>query len=35
LALKIHEKDVTPGKHVFKSLPGVEEKMFDILKRFR
>ena len=35
LALKIHETDVTPGKHVFKSLPGVEEKMFDVLKRFR
>jgi 2,4-dienoyl-CoA reductase (NADPH2) len=35
LALKIHEKDVTPGNHVFQSLPGVEEKMFDFLKRFR
>lgn len=35
LALKIHEKDVIPGKHVFQSPPGVEEKMFDMLKRFR
>jgi len=35
LALKIHEKDVTPGNHVFQSPPGVEEKMFNFLKRFR
>jgi len=35
LALKIHEKDVIPGTHVFQSPMGVEEKMFDLLKRFR
>jgi 2,4-dienoyl-CoA reductase (NADPH2) len=35
LALKIHEKDVSPGAHDFQSPVGVEEKMFDFLKRFR
>ncbi len=35
LALKIHENDVVPGAHVFQSPVGVEEKMFDMLKRFR
>lgn len=35
LALKIHEKDVTPGAHVFQSPVGVEEKMFEFLKRFQ
>lgn len=35
LALKIHEKDVVPGAHVFQAPVGVEEKMFQLLHRFR
>jgi 2,4-dienoyl-CoA reductase (NADPH2) len=34
LALKIHQSTVVPGKHVFKARPGVEEKIFNTLKRF-
>lgn len=34
LALKIHEPKVVPGKHVFKSSAGAEQKMFEILNRF-
>ena len=34
LALKIHEPEVVPGKHVFSSKAGVEEQMFQKLKRF-
>ena len=34
LALKIHEKDVVPGKHVFQSKVGAEEKMFQFMKQF-
>jgi 2,4-dienoyl-CoA reductase (NADPH2) len=35
LALKIHEKDVSPGAHVFQSPAGVEEKMFEFLKKLQ
>jgi 2,4-dienoyl-CoA reductase (NADPH2) len=34
LALKIHEADVVPGKHVFQSPVGAEEKMFQFMRRF-
>ena len=34
LALKIHDPTVVPGKHVFASKPGIEEDMFQMLKRF-
>ena len=34
LALKIHEPSVVPGKHVFSAEKGVEEKIFNMLKRF-
>jgi 2,4-dienoyl-CoA reductase (NADPH2) len=34
LAMKIHEADCVPGKHVSKALPGVEEKLFAVLRRF-
>jgi 2,4-dienoyl-CoA reductase (NADPH2) len=34
LALKIHEPDVVPGKHVFGAEQGVEEKLYKLLSRF-
>jgi 2,4-dienoyl-CoA reductase (NADPH2) len=34
LALKIHEPEVVPGKHVFSSGRGIEEEMYTLLKRF-
>ena len=34
LAMKIHE-DLVPGKHVDKPEEGVEERLFNMLKRFR
>jgi len=34
LALRIHDPAVTPGKHVMSSEPGIEESMFQLLKRF-
>lgn len=34
LALRIHDPKVTPGNHVFQSAVGVEEKIFQVLKRF-
>lgn len=33
LAIRIHEPDIVPGKHVFKAKTGVEEKMFHLLKK--
>ena len=35
LALQIHKDSVTPGNHVFADKPGIEEKLFQLLKRFR
>lgn len=34
LALKIHEPEVVPGQHVFAAEQGVEEKLFNFLRRF-
>jgi 2,4-dienoyl-CoA reductase (NADPH2) len=34
LALKIHESNVKPGNHVFESPEGVEEKLFQVMRRF-
>ena len=34
LALKIHESNVRPGQHVFAAKPGVEEKMYHLLRTF-
>lgn len=35
LAMKIHEDDLVPGEHVHKPEPGVEEKLYTLLQRFR
>ena len=35
LAMRIHEDDLVPGKHVVQPEPGVEEKLFALLRRFR
>jgi 2,4-dienoyl-CoA reductase (NADPH2) len=35
LAMRIHETDLIPGKHVVKPEPGVEERLFALLQRFR
>ena len=34
LALRIHEAEVVPGKHIFQSPVGAEEKMFHLMRRF-
>jgi hypothetical protein len=34
LALKIHEANVVPGKHVFSAAPSVEENLNKFLRRF-
>jgi 2,4-dienoyl-CoA reductase (NADPH2) len=34
LALRIHDASVVPGKHVFRTEPCVEEKLYQLLKRF-
>ena len=34
LALRIHEPDVVPGKHVFAAEPGIEEKFFKLMRKF-
>jgi 2,4-dienoyl-CoA reductase (NADPH2) len=34
LALKIHEPNVVPGRHVFAAEVGVEEKIFKLVQRF-
>eukprot|EP00339_Tiarina_fusa_P000190 CAMPEP_0117009030 /NCGR_PEP_ID=MMETSP0472-20121206/8323_1 /TAXON_ID=693140 ORGANISM="Tiarina fusus, Strain LIS" /NCGR_SAMPLE_ID=MMETSP0472 /ASSEMBLY_ACC=CAM_ASM_000603 /LENGTH=774 /DNA_ID=CAMNT_0004711217 /DNA_START=228 /DNA_END=2549 /DNA_ORIENTATION=+ len=34
LALRLHEADVVPGKHVFQSPVGGEEKLFSFMRRF-
>jgi 2,4-dienoyl-CoA reductase (NADPH2) len=34
LALRIHEPEVVPGKHKFEAPPGVEEKLFQFLKKY-
>lgn len=35
LAMRIHEDDLVPGEHVEKAEPGVEEKLYQLLQRFR
>jgi 2,4-dienoyl-CoA reductase (NADPH2) len=34
LAIRIHQPEVTPGKHNFSATPGPEEKMNELLQRF-
>jgi 2,4-dienoyl-CoA reductase (NADPH2) len=34
LALRIHEPEVVPGKHKFEASPGVEEKLFQFVKKY-
>jgi 2,4-dienoyl-CoA reductase (NADPH2) len=34
LALRIHEPEVVPGKHVFATEPGVEEKMYQFMRKW-
>lgn len=34
LAYKIHEEEVTPGKHFFESPMGPEEKLYGLLRKF-
>ena len=34
LAMKIHEPNVVPGRHIFHADPGVEEELYQMLKRF-
>lgn len=35
LAMRIHEETLVPGKHVETPEPGVEEKLYSLLQRFR
>jgi 2,4-dienoyl-CoA reductase (NADPH2) len=35
LAMRIHQEDLVPGEHVEKTEEGLEERLFNVLKRFR
>jgi 2,4-dienoyl-CoA reductase (NADPH2) len=35
LAMRIHQEDLVPGEHVDKTEEGLEERLFNVLKRFR